>query len=100
MTKDKMASHMPVFRHLLPTFCQTATPGYDYQFYFAFDYNDTVFSQEEGLKDFLAWFVAFRHAAQHGLHLTAFGVSTQGAFFLQSPFVGDNPPANSAAGKA
>lgn len=59
MTKDKMASHMPVFRHLLPTFCQTATPGYDYQFYFAFDYNDTVFSHEQGLKDFSEVFAEF-----------------------------------------
>ena len=62
----------------------------------------TVYAEvtEEGMKDFLAWFVAFSHAAQHGLHLTAFGVSTQGAFFLQSPFVGEKPSANSAAGKA
>lgn len=55
----------------------------------------TVYAEvtEEGMKDFLAWFVAFRHAAQHGVYLTAFGVSTQGAFFLQSPFVGDGLPA-------
>ena len=33
----------------------------------------TVYAEvtEEGMKDFLAWFVAFSHAAQHGLHLTA-----------------------------
>lgn len=55
----------------------------------------TVYAEvtEEGMKDFLAWFVAFRHAAQHHLHLTAFGVGTQGAFFLQSPFVGDDSSA-------
>jgi hypothetical protein len=55
----------------------------------------TVYAEvtEEGMKDFLAWFVAFRYATQHGIHLTAFGVSTQGAFFLQSPFIGDDSPA-------
>lgn len=39
----------------------------------------TVYAEvtEEGMKDFLVWFVAFRHAAQQGVHLTAFGVSTQ-----------------------
>lgn len=34
---------MPLFRYLLPTFCRTATPGYDYHFYFAYDHNDPLF---------------------------------------------------------
>ena len=55
----------------------------------------TVYAEitQEGVKDFLAWLVAFRHAAQQGVQLTAFGVTKQGAFFLQSPFVGDEPSA-------
>ena len=46
----------------------------------------TVYAEvtEEGMKDFLAWFVAFRHATQHGLHLTAFGDELLGESPLQS----------------
>lgn len=74
MTKDKMTSHMPVFRHLLPTFCKTATPGFDYQFYFAFDVNDTLFSREQDVKAFSEVFTEFitRHcnaSIQPSLHM-------------------------------
>ena len=47
-----MRTHMPVFRYLVPTFCKTATAGYDYHFYFAYDKNDTVFNDPNSLAHF------------------------------------------------
>lgn len=57
--------------------------------------NKTVYAEvtEEGMKDFLAWFVAFRHAAQHGVHLTASGVGTAAVIPLQSSMFAEVLPA-------
>ncbi len=51
---------MPFFRYLLPTFCRTASPGYDYHFYFAYDYDDPLFQPSsaanggvDGMAEFL-----------------------------------------------
>ena len=33
-----------LFHTFLPTFCKTASPGYDYRFYFAYDFSDPVFT--------------------------------------------------------
>ena len=35
---------MPFFRSLMPSFCKTASDGYDYQFFLAYDYNDKLMS--------------------------------------------------------
>jgi len=44
LTADNIASKFQLFYMFLPTFCTTASPGYDYRFYFAYDYNDPVFN--------------------------------------------------------
>ncbi len=35
----------PVIRTLLSSFCRTASPGFDYHFYLAYDHDDPFFSQ-------------------------------------------------------
>ena len=43
-----LASLLPFFKHLLPSFCVTAAPGFVYIFYMGFDYNDPLLSSERG----------------------------------------------------
>jgi hypothetical protein len=59
MQARDMRMLMPFFRYLLPTFCKTASPGYEYHFYFAYDYDDPLFSTEssnEGMDAFARTF--------------------------------------------
>ncbi len=43
----------PFFKSLLPSFCQTASQGYRYKFYLAYDFNDKYFSQASFTKTFM-----------------------------------------------
>jgi len=49
---NNVAEKFQLFRIFLPTFCKTASPGYDYRFYFAYDYTDPVFTNAELLAAF------------------------------------------------
>jgi len=44
VTVDNIAIKFQLFYTFLPTFCDTASPGYDYGFYFAYDFTDTMFT--------------------------------------------------------
>jgi len=41
---NNVAAKFQLFHTFIPTFCKTASPGYDYRFYFAYDFNDPVFT--------------------------------------------------------
>lgn len=43
-TISEMLTTFPIFHSLLPSFCQTASPGYAYTFYLAYDNNDAFFN--------------------------------------------------------
>lgn len=42
----------PLFAELLPSFCTTATPGYSYHFYVAYDFTDVYFTDRITLLEF------------------------------------------------
>jgi len=44
VNESNIAAKFQLFNVFLPTFCRTASPGYDYRFYFAYDVNDPVFT--------------------------------------------------------
>jgi len=41
---NNIAAKFQLFYMFMPTFCATASPGYSYRFYFAYDFNDPVFA--------------------------------------------------------
>jgi len=41
---SNIATKFQLFFTFLPTFCTTASPGYEYRFYFAYDFGDSVFT--------------------------------------------------------
>lgn len=45
LPKPRLPNLMPFFHSLLPSFCKTASEGYDYQFFLAYDYNDGCISK-------------------------------------------------------
>ena len=49
---DNIAAEFQLFYTFIPTFCETASPGYDYRFYFAYDFNDAVFTNTRLLAAF------------------------------------------------
>ena len=49
---DNIAYKFPFLRTLLSSFCKTASPGYDYHFYLAFDRTDPYLTQRDSLHDF------------------------------------------------
>lgn len=49
------------FKTLMPSFCETASPGFLYHFYIAFDFNDPYFSQIDQLKAFNEHFSHIRN---------------------------------------
>jgi len=51
-----VATAFQLFHTFLPTFCDTASPGYAYHFYFAYDVSDSFFSQMSSLTAFQAAF--------------------------------------------
>ena len=42
-----LATRMPLLRTLVPSFCKTASQGFDYTFYVSYDIYDPCFSKEE-----------------------------------------------------
>ncbi|CAH1780348.1 unnamed protein product [Owenia fusiformis] len=44
ITAINMVSKLPLFKSLLPSFCKTASKGFSYYFYLAYDHNDPYFS--------------------------------------------------------
>ena len=55
---NNIAAKFQLFHTFLPTFCKTASPGYDYRFYFAYDFNDPVFTNVRLLTAFQQTFAA------------------------------------------
>ena len=51
-----LETKQPFFIRLLPTFCDTASPGYNYIFYVAYDYNDHILATTDGQAAFLKLF--------------------------------------------
>jgi len=56
VTKNNIAVTFQLFQVFLPSFCQTASPGYEYKFYFAYDVNDPVFTNATLLAAFQSTF--------------------------------------------
>ena len=56
VNKNNIAAKFQLFRVFLPTFCQTASPGYDYRFYFAYDSGDPLFTDAGMLAAFQSTF--------------------------------------------
>jgi len=54
---DNIAAKFQLFNSLLPTFCKTATPGYNYRFYIAYDFTDPVFTDPLMLDAFKKAFI-------------------------------------------
>lgn len=50
LTLDNVPYRTPLLKTLIPTFCKTASEGFDYHFYAAFDMNDPFLSREEFLR--------------------------------------------------
>ena len=48
--KSNVLDQMPFFIELFPTFCKTASIGYTYSFYFAYDFNDRFFNNHTKLQ--------------------------------------------------
>jgi len=55
---DNIAAKFQLFYTFLPTFCSTASPGYDYRFYFAYDFSDSVFTDAALLAAFQRTFAS------------------------------------------
>ena len=45
VTQDELRK-LPFYKSLLPSFCKTASPGFYYKFYIAYDFDDPFFSLE------------------------------------------------------
>ena len=55
-TAKDMIKSLPYFKHLLPSFCKTASPGYFYIWYMGFDFNDPILSAPAGREVFSKYF--------------------------------------------
>ena len=60
-TKDvpsarEMVKRLPYFTQILPSFCETASPGYYYMFYVGFSFNDNILSTRSGREVFRKYF--------------------------------------------
>jgi len=55
---NNIAAKFQLYSTFLPTFCKTASTGYDYRFYFAYDFSDPVFSDAHLLSAFQTTFAA------------------------------------------
>lgn len=56
LTTSNIVSKVPLFKHLVPSFCKTASAGYQYHFYLGYDQNDAFFTKPDFLKAFQAAF--------------------------------------------
>ena len=50
---------MPFFSHLLPSFCRTASQGFTYSFYLAYDFNDNFFNDAKKRKLWVDKFTSY-----------------------------------------
>ena len=50
--ENNIRTAFQIFNSLLPSFCKTATPGYNYRFYFAYDFTDPVLTDPSLLDAF------------------------------------------------
>ena len=53
---EEMNTSLLYFTQLLPSFCETASPGYFYRFYMGYDFNDTILSTPGGRQVFTKYF--------------------------------------------
>ena len=60
--KAESLDQMPLFVQLLPSFCKTATIGYIYIFYLAYDFNDKFFTDSTKL---ILWKNKFMNVTKH-----------------------------------
>ena len=67
-TKDAIKKTFPIFKSMAPSFCKTATAGYSYHFFIAYDSQDVFFSEAknkdlflETLQDFIDVICVPRH---------------------------------------
>ena len=71
VTEDNIRVKIAFFKHLLPSFCRTATSDYRYGFYMGHDYNDYVFIQEDSRNLFMSTFdMIVRQMCSDDLHVT------------------------------
>ncbi len=56
LTSDNIQKRSQLFSVLLPTFCKTASSGYEYHFYFAYDHSDAFFTNTRFLAAFVELF--------------------------------------------
>lgn len=57
LSEANIATTMTLFTVFIPSFCQTASPGFQYSFYFAYDQEDPLFSKQDFLNAFKTKFV-------------------------------------------
>ena len=73
---DRIPKQMPFFLSLMPSFCKTCSPGYNYSFFVAHDQDDTWFTQPKFVQDFTKYFFAYvekncTRDSMYSLHLIA-----------------------------
>ena len=56
----KQSADMVFFQTLMPSFCMTASVGFSYRFYLAYDFDDPFFAKRDNLVSFNAMFEKFR----------------------------------------
>ena len=56
----KQSADMVFFQTLMPSFCMTASVGFSYRFYLAYDFDDPFFAKRDNLVSFNAIFEKFR----------------------------------------
>ena len=64
---------MPLFSQLLPSFCATASKGYAYHFYLAYDFNDKFYSDQSNIRLLKQ---VFHTGAKKCVHLRDVGIHT------------------------
>ena len=57
VTDSNIAEKFQLFHTLLPSFCQTASVGYSYNFYFAYDHTDNLFKNLSFVRQFQTIFL-------------------------------------------
>lgn len=61
LTSDNMATKMSLFTTFIPSFCETASPHFNYHFYFAYDRSDPMFTNPAFLSAFESTFMQSFH---------------------------------------
>ncbi|KAK2162640.1 hypothetical protein LSH36_95g08031 [Paralvinella palmiformis] len=71
ITEDNLSQALPFFRSLLPSFCRTASPRYDYHFFLAYDFDDPYLTRKEFLDLFGRFMMGYLNLS-FGKHITIF----------------------------